>query len=446
LTSGGAPREDTAAAFLRSGRFAASAEGRPEINRIDRSQREGDRPVSESGRADGEGHQPGTAGELLTEPPSNRKNRLESDRLWRALIALAPAIIFSIGRVLNLGLLEWLAAKHDRDPLVELTSWDGLRFLAIAEHGYTWVTDARAPASPAFFPAYPWATSLVSNAFSVEIRTAAFLVSAAGGLVTAYGLVALAALVPSLKRQHGLILVAIFSIAPMSLVLSMAYTEALYCAFAVWSLVFLLRRQWIIAGVLCALAGLVRPSGIALVGAVILAGLVEVARKNSTWRTWVGMAAAPLGFFGYIIYVGVRLGDALAWFRLQRDGWDTQFDFGRATLDYFGRTAERVMSLLDVVTVALLLAAVALMYLSVRQRLPWVLSIYSALCLIQVLGTDGIMNSKGRLLIPAFTLLIPVAVRLTRESRAHKAAAIVLCALVSSWYSAYALVIYPFAI
>ena len=55
--------------------------------------------------------------------------------------------------------------------------------------------------------------------------------------MAAYGLVRLAELMPGGSRRAGLLLVALFAAAPMGVVLSMAYTEALFCALAVWALV-----------------------------------------------------------------------------------------------------------------------------------------------------------------------------------------------------------------
>ena len=90
--------------------------------------------------------------------------------------------------------------------------------------------------------------------------------------------------------------------------------------------------------------------------------------------------------------------------------------------------------------------AVVLLVLSIRQKQPFELVLYSAFSLIQVLGSDGVMNSKGRLLIPAFTLLLPIAVFLNRERRSNAVLGIVLVGMMSCWYSAYAVVIYGFAI
>jgi hypothetical protein len=56
------------------------------------------------------------------------------------------------------------------------------------------------------------------------------------------------------------------------------------------------------------------------------------------------------------------------------------------------------------------------------------------------------MNSKARLMLPAFMLLAPVAVGLARRRPSTIAATLIAVTLVSSWFSAYALVVYRYAI
>lgn len=369
-----------------------------------------------------------------------------SDRLWSFLMALAPGMVYLAGRLAGLWTLRWVAGLRHRDFVDALSEWDGEHFIAIAEHGYSWSAASAVKESPAFFPALPKLMALVSWLSGCSVQTAGLLISAAAGLVAAYGLMQLAARVPGVSRGGGLILVAVFSLAPMSIVLSMSYTEALYCAVAVWCLVFLLRGNWLAAGGLSALAGVVRPSGIALAGAIGVAALVAIARGRSSWQTWVGAMIAPLGFVGYVGYVGYRLNDAMAWFTLQRVGWHSDFDFGVGSWHYVLRVLQDAPSVLDVATLGLMVASLVLLVMSIRQRQPFELIAYSAVVLVQVLGSDGIMNSKGRLLIPAFTLLIPLAVFLNRERRSNAVGGLVVLGLISCWYSAYALVIYGFAI
>jgi hypothetical protein len=154
--------------------------------------------------------------------------------------------------------------------------------LSIARYGYDGVpvtlVDAlgrhTADTAYAFFPGYPAAIAAVGLLTGGNLVVAALLVTNVAGVAAAYGLVRLAEVVPGGSRRAGLLLVALFAAAPMGVVLSMAYTEALFCALAVWALVGVLRGQWLLAGLCSAAAGLVRPTGSALALAVGLAAVV----------------------------------------------------------------------------------------------------------------------------------------------------------------------------
>jgi hypothetical protein len=355
-------------------------------------------------------------------------------------------LLYVGGQLLALAVVAVLAQARGQQLLQVLSVWDGRHFIAIAEHGYLLSADEDLVRSPAFFPGLPGLMSVVSGVLHVPPLWAGLLISWGSGVVAAVGLVRLAAQLPGLGGSRGPLLVGVFALAPMSIVLSMVYTEALFCALAVWALTLLLEERWLLAGALSLAAGLVRPTGLAVAGAVVLAALVAVLQGRATWRTWLGACLAPAGFVGYVAWVGAVMGSPTAWFRVQRQGWHTEFDLGRGTVAFVGRTLRDAPALLDVVTVATMAAAVVLFVLTLLQRQPWPVLVYSGLILLQVLGTDGIMNSRVRLLIPAFPLLAPVAVLLARERRSHAAFALLAVGLLSCWYGAYALLIYRYAI
>ncbi|HEY0807436.1 MAG TPA: hypothetical protein VGD84_20390, partial [Pseudonocardiaceae bacterium] len=100
----------------------------------------------------------------------------------------------------------------------------------------------------------------------------------------------------------------------------------------------------------------------------------------------------------------------------------------------------------EVGTVVFLLVAIGLVVLSVRQRLAWPLVLYGALVLAMDLGSNGLMNSKARMLLPAFTLLLPVAIALAGRHRATTFLVLVSVALASAWFGAYSLTGWTFAI
>jgi hypothetical protein len=370
---------------------------------------------------------------------------------------LAPALIFLGIRELGLLILTWMASRNNHSVSEALRSWDGQWFLAIAGGGYSGVPDGlvdafgqRSAETPlAFFPGYPtlvrWFAG-IDGSGGIGLVTAALTVTIVSGVVCSYGLARLGTHIRGGSRRTGLILVALFAAAPMSVVLSMAYSEAMFCAFAAWALVGVLERRWVLAGVCCALAGLVRSTGAALVVAVCVAALLAIIARRDSWRPWVGAVVAPLGLFGYLAWVGVQTGEWNGWFALQERGWGTGFDGGAATLRFSLDALADARSVLEVATVWFVLLAIALLVIMIVRRVEWPLIAYAAGVLAMDLASNGLMNSKARLMLPAFTLLIPAAVGLARRRPATFVTTLGGLAVASSWFGAYALTSWGYAI
>ncbi len=370
------------------------------------------------------------------------------------LHALAPALVYLAVRGLGVLVLAVMAASAGSGLEHELTTWDGAWLLAIAEDGYAGVpadhVDAfgnRTPDTPlGFFPGYPGAVSVVGWFTFGDIEMAGLLVSLGSGLAAAYGLTRLGERVPGGSRRAGLLLTGLVAATPMSVVLSMTYTEALFCALAAWALVGVLSRQWLLAGMCAAGAGLVRPTATALVATVGLAALVAVISRQDAWRPWVGGLLAPLGLLGYLGFVAVRTGSPDGWYRIQRAGWDSYFDGGGSTARYVAEALAGGSQIYDAATISAFVAGVVLVVVGVAMRLPWPLLAYGALTYVLVLGTVGPMNAKLRLLLPAFTLLLPVALGLAKRRPSTAIGVVVAAALASAWFGGYALTIWQYGI
>jgi hypothetical protein len=403
-----------------------------------------------------DGRTGGTAVTPPVEPPAPpapaRRPRL---RIGRA--ALLPAAVYLAVRLVGIAVLGLMVAARGGSLRGELVSWDGVWMLAIAGRGYDGVpvtlVDAFGRHTPdtafAFFPGYPAAVAGV-GLLTGDLVASALLVSAAAGVAAAYGLVRLAeslppALTPGGPRRVGLVLVALFAAAPTGVVLSMGYTEALFCAFAVWALVGVLRERWLLAGVCAGLAGLVRPTGSALALAVGLAAVVAAVRGRSA-RPLVAAVLAPLGLLGYLAFVGIRTGSPTGWFTVQSSGWGSRVDGGASVAQFVARTLVGGHEAYDLAVLLALVGSVTLLVIAVRMRLPWPLLVYAAAVLLTVWASDGQVHSRVRLLLPAFPLLVPVAVGLARRRTGTAVAVLVAVALASAWFGGYALTIWRYAI
>ncbi len=407
------------------------------------------------------GERPGGGGATADTVPAARSDDAAPDRTpprFRGVAhALAPAAVYLAVRLVGVVVLGLMAARGS-GLVAELRSWDGVWMLAIASHGYDGVpatlVDAfgrhTADTAYAFFPGYPATVAVAGLLTGGDLVAAALLVSTAAGVVAAYGVVRVTGalhLDPDRggPRWTGLLLVALFAAAPMGVVLSMAYTEALFCALAVWALVGVLQGRWLLAGLCAAAAGLVRPTGSALALAVVCAALAAAVRGRSG-RPVVAAVLAPAGLLGYLGYVGWRTGSPTGWFAIQRTGWGTEFDGGASLLEFVGRTLRGGHEVYDLAVLLALIGSVTLLVVAIRMRLPWPLLVYAAAVLLTVWASDGQIHSRIRLLTPAFPLLIPLAVGLARRRRGTAVAVVVAAALASAWFGGYTLTIWRYAI
>jgi hypothetical protein len=375
----------------------------------------------------------------------------------RVALSLVPALLYLGIRELGLLVLSWMSFQT-RFPMGDaLTSWDAKWYLGIAAGGYDNVprnlVDAynrRTAETPlAFFPGYPKLINYLAAPFGGGAGARlfwAFAITVVAGLFCAYALMRLGRVVASGSRRVGYALIALFAAAPMGIVLTMAYSEALFCALAAWALVGVLERKWILAGMACAAAGLVRPTAAALVLAVGLAALVAVIRRQDSWRPWAGGVLAPLGLFGYLAWVASRTGELTGYFALQRRGWDSRFDGGVATWNFAITSLTHQLSVLEGVTILVIITALVLVVICFRMRLPWTLQVYAISVLAMDIGSNGLMASKARLLLPAFVLFIPVAVALAKRRTATMVLTLSGMAVVSAWFGAYSLTVWNYAI
>ena len=371
----------------------------------------------------------------------------------RWFLPLAAAAVYLLIRAVGFAVLYWYAAAHDSSVSAALTKWDGHWFLRIADHGYHGVpldlvdafgrrTDATAFA---FFPGYPSLVAGIAWLPWVSVFGAALGVNVASGTVAAVGLGRLGSTITGSPRV-GLLLVVLFAAAPMGVVLSMTYSEALFCALGVWALNGVLEQRWMLAGVCTAFAGLVRPTAAALVLAVVLAAVVAMVRRRGGLRPWVAALLAPLGLLGYLSWVGWQTHSLFGWFTLQSTGWNSGFDGGVASWRYLVHEIGAPGQLMEVASVLIVLAGVGLVTLGVAARIPWPVLFYGVGVTIMAVASNGLMPSKPRLLLPAVVLALPVAVGLAKRRWVTQLAVVLGVVVASAWLGAYALVVYPYAI
>ncbi|MFF8021353.1 hypothetical protein ACFZDJ_09520 [Streptomyces sp. NPDC007896] len=370
-------------------------------------------------------------------------------RLAHGLPPVAHALaLFATARLVGVLVLAGTAWAGGKRPLALLgRSWDSLWYLGIAAHGYERTRYFRPTvvhSDLAFFPLYPGLIRAVTTLTALSGGAAGLLVAWTAAAVAACGIYAIGA------RLHGravaTMLVLLWGLLPHSIVLCLAYTEPVLTAFAAWSLYAVLTGRWLWAGTLAALAGMSRPNGIAVAAAVLAAAACEVWRRRGrvSHRLWTGVALAPVGWGGYVLWVGRRKGDPFGgYFQVQRL-WGSRFDFGAGSLRFVQHLLTHGDRFVFPMTMVVVAAAVLLYGLLIADRAPLPLLVHSGVLLLIALGGSGFFECKPRFLLPAFPLLLPLARALVRTARArpwHAVLVVGALAGLSFAYGAYLVVI-----
>ena len=361
----------------------------------------------------------------------------DTDTLLRRLL---PGICsFAAIRLLGLVTLAvWSSADGRRARVLLSARWDALWYVRVVErgYGYTLITpDGRRLSDMAFFPFFPWLEKAVSATTALSEPDAGLLVSTLASLGAAAGIFAVTE--TAAGTRAALFTVVLWAALPVGIVESMAYSESLFTALAAWSLYSVVKERWITAGLLASLAGLTRATGLAVVVALWAACVPSVRRAGRTSvRQVLGALLAPVGAGSYALWVGHRVGSPFGYFDVQR-GWGNGLDGGVAFSVFLWRLASHPPFVAGPALAAGVLALLLLWVLGLRQGVPLAVRVYTGVVMFLALGTSGYFGSKPRLLLPAFGLLVPLAVRLARLRPGRPPTAVCALAVLSAAYGAF---------
>jgi hypothetical protein len=188
--------------------------------------------------------------------------------------------------------------------------WDSVWFLRIAEHGY----GALEGTAAAFYPLYPAVVGLLGRLFLGHYLLAGIIVSLAASLAAFVLFHDLAE--TKLGAEGARRAVLYLALFPMTLFLQAVYSEALFLLLTIIAFTLAERARFLPAGLAAGLAMLTRPVGIALLPALVLFAW----RAGDRRRALASLAAAPVLFCAYPLYLWADRGDPLAFARAQ-DVW-----------------------------------------------------------------------------------------------------------------------------
>ncbi|MET7691311.1 mannosyltransferase family protein [Streptomyces sp. NPDC005483] len=408
-------------------------------------------------------------------------------RIEPALRRAAPALLgYAAVRALGLLALALWSAARDKSAYTLLTArWDALWYTRVAELGYGY--EVRLPngdvhSNLAFFPLLPWLERLLSATTPLSYADAGFVVALLASLAAAWGVFAVTDHVYG--RRAGVCAVLLWAVLPVGIVQSMAYSESLFTALAAWSLYAVLTGRWVTAGLLASLAGLTRPVGLAVVAAVWATGITAFLRDRRAGesvktvavrhplaasgalsfvqnrsaagtgvvhaaehaphtdgtpaRRALGMGLAPLGAAAYVLWVGHRTGKGPFGYLDVQAGWRNGFDGGYAFARFVAEKFTSFPSALAGVGLIVGVGLVVWLYVvCIRQGQPLPLLVYAGVVTALALCASSYFGSKPRLLMPAFPLLLPLALALARSRTRRSAVIVALIATGSALYGAF---------
>jgi hypothetical protein len=356
-----------------------------------------------------------------TEPPPV----IEVEQPRRPAFSLArrlgvPLLAYGASRLITTFavLLAALASRQSVHQI--LTVWDGRWYERIALNGYpTSVpqgdfyahTGRQAQSSVAFFPLYPLLMRALDTILPGGADVAGVVLSLLFGALATVLVWLLADKVAG--RQVADRAAVLFAFSPGAFVLSLVYAEGLLIVLSAGCLLALLERRWVLAGVLAALASATRPNATAVALACAWAAGVAI-WKHRQWGAAIAPILAPVGMLAYFAFLWWHTGETLIWFRVESQGWGERIDLGWTNLKLLGDFAAHPFHNPNkVVLVASMLAAVVLMVILVRAKLPGILNVYALSGLGLVLASH--INARPRFIFVAFPLVIALAKTTRRQ-------------------------------
>ena len=270
------------------------------------------------------------------------------------------------------------------------------------------------PYLPAFFPGLSALVWLVHWVTGGSFLIGALVASVLGGAAASLLVWLLAAKVGGRPVADRAVL--LFCVFPGAMTFGMLYSEPLAIAIAAATLLAMLDRRWVLAGLIAGVGTFERPT------LVVLAGVLGIGAITAIWtrREWRSLAAPPLsllGVAGFFAYLGTRYHNLAFWFATEKAGWHQKVDFGVHTFQLLTWQAGKATAQNAFFTVLLTImfaVAVAGVVFMIRARLPWEVTLFTVLTLLACIVSNA-QSTKPRFVWSAFGLFIGfAAVKLPR--------------------------------
>ncbi|HEY5120089.1 MAG TPA: mannosyltransferase family protein, partial [Acidimicrobiales bacterium] len=205
-----------------------------------------------------------------------------------------------------------------------LSIWDGEWFLRAVANGWPShlpMVDGHVSANTtAFFPVFPLVLRVLAAITGLSAAVVGLWVSALTGLSA---LIAIGHLAREFTDQATAERAALlFAVAPGAFIFNLIYAEGILLTCVAVGLLALLRKRWVVAGLLGAVASATSPVGIVFVATCALTVALALVRERE-WRSLWALALSPVGFAAWMAYLWVHTGTLMAWRLTERGGWQS---------------------------------------------------------------------------------------------------------------------------
>ncbi len=203
--------------------------------------------------------------------------------------------------------------------------WDCSWYLGIVKDGYNPAIRADGAANWAFFPLLPLFSVMVSGLTGLSATRASTVVA----LLAVVCAARFGRELCTTRREYA-VYCALLLCGPASLYFSIPYSESLFILFTVLMQVFLLRQQYIAAGIASAFLSASRVVGVFAAVAILISAVQRYLKgggrlsklPTAFWRypdPLLGAAIAPLGIESFSLYLRYHTGDGLAFAHIHRE-------------------------------------------------------------------------------------------------------------------------------
>ncbi len=205
------------------------------------------------------------------------------------------------------------------DPILGIFhAWDSRHYHAIATAGYEFVDDSKQH-NLAFFPLFPFSIWMLMK-LGISFELAGILINNLAFLGALYYLYFW--MKDNYNTRVAQWVTTVFSLCPLSMFTTVIYTEGLYLFLSTATLYTFEQKKYQWTAVWGALATATRPTGMALIPALLL----TAAKERRPFTAYIGSIATATGLLLFSLYSAINFHDPLAFLAAQK-GWRPSFGF-----------------------------------------------------------------------------------------------------------------------